>query len=276
MKRIIFILSLFLILSNQNFSQSKLQKAEKSLSKNSNGHSYTSQSRNSDYSSGDEYGILTELAVVFAEVLLYTTYYGMTETPAEYERRASNASITKYPYYNSKKGNYSYNWGEDTNIFRTTLTSRTIVENSKLYGNHLNADLRFLKRAGIEADYLQLWEDTTFFGDNSLSLFTLLAKYHRVRTEKFSAYWGVGAAFIAGEVDELGFTYGLGAEFFFAKPLSLESNFNQTFINTRSVNKFNLLLNYHMNRFKITGGYEHLKIGSIDFSTFSAGIGVSF
>ncbi|MBQ4819714.1 hypothetical protein [Aquimarina sp. MMG016] len=278
MKRTTFILSLFLIISYQGFSQGKLQKAEKSLSKSSSHNSRNnsrSESRNSGYSSDNDNYLLTELAVVFGEIILYATYYGLIETPAEYDRRASNAFITKHPYHSSKKGNYSYEWGDDTEIFRTTLTNRVIIENNQLYGNHLNADFRFLKRVGVEADYLQLWEDKTFFGANSLALFTVLAKYHRIRTERFNAYWGLGATYVAGEVEEFGFTYGIGAELFFAKPLSLEANFNQAFINSSSVDKVNVLLNYHMDRFKVSGGYEHLKIGSVDFSTFSAGIGIS-
>ncbi len=61
-----------------------------------------------------------------------------------------------------------------------------------------------------------------------------MAKYNRVRTERFNAWWGLGTAYVDGDVNELGFTYGLGAELFFIKPLSVESNFNQTLINNNN------------------------------------------
>ena len=91
-----------------------------------------------------------------------------------------------------------------------------------------------------------------------------------------SSKFSLGAAYINGDVNKLGFTYGLGAELFFIKPFSIESNFNQTLINNNSVNMFNTLLNYHKKEYKFTLGYEHLKIGSVEFSTFTTGVGISF
>ncbi|WP_299313488.1 outer membrane beta-barrel protein [uncultured Aquimarina sp.] len=274
MKRTVFFSLLLFIISSSSFSQGKLEKAEKGLSKNNNYYSSPSNSRTSSSSSYDNNSLWGGLAMVFIEIGLYATYYGLIESPTEQEHRASNAFITKHPYHSSNRGNYAYNWDGDTNLSRITLTNRFIAENSELYGNHLNADFRFLRRLSIEADYLQLWENNTFFGNNSLATFTFLAKYHRVRTERFNAYWGMGATYIGGDVEELGFTYGIGAEYFFAKPLSLELNYNQTLINTRSSDKLNFSLNYHIDRFKVTGGYEYLRIGGIGFSTFSVGVGI--
>ncbi|SEK93019.1 hypothetical protein SAMN04487910_1500 [Aquimarina amphilecti] len=274
MKRTVIFSFLFIIVSSYSFSQGKLEKAEKGLYKDNTNYSSPSSSRTSSSSSYENTSLWGGLAMVFIEMGLYATYYGLIESPTEQKHLASNAFITKYPYHSSNKGNYSYNWNGDTNLSRITLTNRFIAENNELYGNHINADFRFLKRVSIEADYLQLWENNTFFGDNSLATFTFLAKYHRVRTEKFNAYWGMGATYVAGEVDELGFTYGIGAEYFFAKPLSIELNYNQSLINTRSSDKLNALLNYHINQFKVNGGYEYLRIGGIGFSTFSIGVGI--
>ncbi len=275
MKPITLLLLAYFMVSNHGFSQGKLEKAEKSLSKKeeSNRSYNNSRSRSRASNNYDDTYLFGDLLIEIGAIITYGIIF---EAPGEAEYAASTASITKYPYLHSKKGNYSYDWGEDAALFRTTLSTRTVVENAKLYGNHLNADFRFFKRIGFEADYLQLWEDNTFFGDNSLAVYTFLAKYHRIRTERFDMYWGLGATYVDGEVDELGFTYGLGAELFFAKPLSLEANFNQAFINDTTVNKFNTLLNYHYKRYTFSGGYEHLKLGSVDFSTFSAGVGVSF
>ncbi|MBQ4801834.1 hypothetical protein J8L88_03145 [Aquimarina sp. MMG015] len=274
MKRTLFFSLLCIIISFHSFGQGKLEKAEKGLTKSSNYYSSSSRSRTSSSSSYEDNSLWGGLAMVFIEMGLYATYYGLIESPTEKEHLASNAFITKYPYHSSNRGNYAYNWDGDTNLSRITLTNRFVAENNELYGNHINADFRFLKRVSIEADYLQLWENNTFFGDNSLATFTFLAKYHRVRTEKFNAYWGMGATYIAGDVKELGFTYAIGAEYFFAKPLSIELNYNQSLINTRSSDKFNALLNYHINQFKFNGGYEYLRIGGIGFSTFSVGLGV--
>ncbi len=279
MKPSLPLIIILILCCDLGYSQGKLEKAEESLSKKEDRRargSNRSRSSYSDYSDSGDNFLVAELGYLFAELCLYTTYYTIIETPIEREYRGSRASITKYPYFNAHKGNYSYEWGDDTEVFRTTISNRFIAENSQLYGNHFNIDTKFLNRIGLEVDYLQLWEENTNFGNNALAIFTAMAKYHRIRTERFNAWWGLGTVYVAGEVEEFGFAYGLGAELFFTKPFSIETNFYGSFINQRSVNKFTALLNYHYQRYKFSGGYEHLKIGSADFSTFSVGIGVSF
>ena len=141
---------------------------------------------------------------------------------------------------------------------------------------HLNLETRFLKRVSLETGYLQLWEYNPNFGTDNLALYTMLGKYYRVRSEKFDAFWGLGVSYVDGAVDEFGFTYGIGAEWFFSRPLSVEINFNQTFINSQTVNKLNALLNYHYKQYKFIGGYEHLKIGNQDFSNATLGLSIFF
>ena len=260
------------------FSQSKIEKAEKSLKKDNN-TSKNSRSNHSNTQNNNDSNsnFLTEaVGGLFVQVFVYGIYYAAIESPIEKENKASNAFITKHPYCNSDKGNYSYDWNEDVTLFRTDVSGRYIFENSRIKGMHINLDMRFLKRISLEADYLQLWENNPNFGKDALAIYTTLAKYNRIRTEKFDAWWGLGASYIDGSVDTFGFTYGLGGEWFFAKPISAEVNFNQTFINSETVNKFDGLLNYHFKEYKIIGGYEHLKIGNQKFSTMTIGIGASF
>ncbi|WP_396602934.1 hypothetical protein [Algibacter sp. R77976] len=267
---------LIIIVSNVLYGQGKIKDAEDSLKKTEQSINSHTQSTYSNNSSDSDSDILTDIVRgIVAPIFAYTAYGIAVESPFETNNKSHNAFLTKYPYKNSNTGNYSYNWNEDSEILTTTLTSRFIFETNRLYGNHLNADMRFLKRLGLEFDYLQLWEENNNFDTNKLAIYTALAKYNRVRTERFNAYWGIGAAYIDGEVNALGFTYGLGAEWFFVKPLSLESNFNQILVNDNTVNKFNALLNFHRKQYKFSGGYEGLKIGSVGFSNVSLGIGVS-
>jgi opacity protein-like surface antigen len=260
------------------FSQSKIERAEKSLKKDTNTKEKSKSNQTNTQSNNDSSGnFLTEaVGGLFVQIFVYSIYYAAIESPPEMENKASRAFITKYPYYNSNKGNYDYTWSEDINIFRTDMSARYISENTRLKGMHLNLEMRFLKRLAIEADYLQLWENNPNFGTDNLAIYTTLAKYNRIRTEKIDAWWGLGASYIDGSVNKFGFTYGLGAEWFFAKPISAEVNFNQTFINSETVNKFDGLLNYHFKEYKIIGGYEHIKIGSQNFSTMTLGVGMCF
>ncbi len=279
MKNIFLLLIFSLLVCNSGIGQSTLEKAEKSLSKKKEKNNSRGDSRSytySDSSDSENNFIADTFGVLFLDIFLAATYGIIIETPFEQEYTGSQASLTKYPYHSGAKGNFSYEHGDDTTIFKTTIADRYIVENGKIYGNQLMAEFWFAKRISLKANYLQLWEDNIHFENNSLAMYQGLAKYHRIRTERFNAWWGLGATYVDGEVDETGFTYGLGAELFLVKPISIEADFMQTFINNETVNQFSTLMNYHIKRYKVSGGYEHLKLGIEDFSMFSIGVGVSF
>lgn len=273
-QRLLFLI--FITFSTVSYSQGKIDEAEDSLKRTEHTNNSGTETTYSDCSDDFENNFLADVVGgLFVQIFAYTAYGIAFESPFETNNKASGAFLTKHPYKTNNSGNYTYDWNEDTEIFTTSISSRFIFETNRVYGNHLSVNMRFLKRLGLELDYLQLWEKNTNFGDNALAIYTTLAKYNRVRTERFDAWWGLGAAYIDGDVNAFGFTYGLGAEFFFVKPFSLESNFNQILVNNNTVNKFNALLNYHRKQYKFTGGYEHLKIGSIGFSNVTIGIGVS-
>lgn len=278
MKKTLISICFLLFIGFACFSQSKIEKAEESLTKQENTTKDSISIHNNSGNNDDsENSFLTEVVEgIFIKVFAYTIYAVAIESPFEMGNKASTSFITKHPYYKSNKGNYDYSWSEDITLFRTDLSSRYISENSQLKGIHINLDIRFLKRIAFEADYLQLWENNPNFGTDNLAIYTVLAKYHRVRSEKFDAWWGLGTSYINGDVNQFGFTYGLGAEWFFAKPVSAEVNFNQTLINNETVNKFNTLINYHFKQYKMIGGYEHLRVGNQNFSTASIGLGISF
>lgn len=282
MKYTLLSFMLTVIFSSEIYSQGKIEKAEESLKKTQQNKEQANSTNDSEsiyigrVTSTNNSFLSDTFGGVFIQLFAYTAYGIAFESPFEMKHKGNSAFLTKYPYNNANIGNYSYDWNIDTKIFTTTISSRYVFETNRVYGNHLNVDMRFLKRIGLELDYLQLWEESANFGNNSLAIYTALAKYNRVRTERFDAFWALGAAYVDGDVNQLGFTYGLGAELFFAKPISLEANFNQILINRNTVNKFNGLLNYHKKQYKFTGGYEYLKIGAIGFSTFSVGVGTSF
>ena len=192
----------FALLTVQSFSygQGKINQAEKDLkqqktkTKSDNSIIYPDLTTNNNrsYSSNGSF-INGAVSSIFLQVMAYTVYGIANESPFEVNHKASNAFLTKHPYHNGNTGNYSYNWNADTEIFTTTISNRFIYESNSMYGNHLNLDLRFLKRFELDIDILQLWEKTANFGNNTLGIYTVLAKYNRVRTERFNASWGLGA-----------------------------------------------------------------------------------
>ncbi len=278
MKTVLFFVFI-LFLTQGSIAQSKIKKAEESLNNNTESVSESENNityfNNNDSSSNGNF-FADVFGELFIQIFAYTVYGIAIESPFETNNSGSYAFVSKFPYNNSTQGQYTYEWNEDTPIIRTTFSARYISENSRINGTHLNLDTRFLKRFGFEANYLQLWEKNPYFGTDNLAMYTALAKYHRVRTEKFNLWWGLGASYIDGDVNDFGFTYGLGAELFFARPLSLEAIFNQSLINGETVNKFDGLLNYHLKNYKVTGGYEHIRIGNQNFSTLVLGAGIFF
>ena len=267
MKQFIICIALLCFAETSVHSQTKIERSESSLKQSS---------ERSQSDSDDDYDSDDWFFGFFGEAFLYLTYYSLFEFPSEVEGRASQASITKYPYYRSKKGNYNYELDDNQSVFRTELVVRYVSESNDLKSLDLNVDLRFEKRIGIVLGYRQLWEKNTEFGNDHLALYSILLNYHRVRTEPFDLWWGIGTSYIDGTVNQFGFTYGIGAELFFAKPLSLGVNFNQTFINSETINKFDILFNYHINRYKATGGFDQLKIGTQKFTSLTLGVGVVF
>ncbi len=277
MKNLLLLFFFCLSFHNVAFSQGKITKAEESLKKKTKETKSDNSSSNKYESINHSYNnvFVDVFGGLLVQLFAYTAYGIAFESPFETRYQGHHAFLTKHPYATSNSGNYSYAWNENSEIFVASISNRFIFETNQLYGNHLNVDLRFLKRFELEMDYLQLWEKNTNFRNNTLGIYTALVKYNRVRTERFNASWGLGTTYVDGNVNAFGFTYALGAELFFAHPLSLESNFNQSIIRRTTVNKFNILLNFYRNQYKFIGGYEHLRIGSANLSNVSIGVGVS-
>lgn len=266
MKKFIICFAVLCFAATSVHAQTKIERSESSLKQSSD----RSRSDRDDSDSDDWFFEL------FGEIFFYLTYYTFFEFPDEVEHPMSQAAITKYPYYASKKGNYNYELDDNFSVFRGEMVGRYVSESNDLKSLDFNLDLRFEKRLGIALGYRQLWEKNPEFGNDRLALYSILVNYHRIRSEQFDLWWGVGTTNVKGNVNKFGFTYAVGAEWFFAKPISMETNFNQTFINSQTVNKFDILLNYHFNRYKLTGGYDQLKIGDQNFRSLTLGVGVFF
>jgi len=276
MKRLVIYISLLFFSIDTGFSQSRINRAENSLNSS---NSWTKTTKENKEDKDVDLEFLLTLGTYTLEGFLYVvygSYYVVIGPSDEKENKTGEVFITNYPYNYSNKGNYTYNIEEDNSRFRTEIKSRYLFGNRSLKGVHLTSSMRFLKRLELEMDYNQLWENSVNFGQDELAIYNMLLKYHRIRFEKIDFWWGVGVSHIAGDVNRYGFTYNLGSELFFVKPLSLEVSFNQTFVNTETVNKFNALLNCHIKRFKVIGGYEHLKIGTENFRMMTFGAGVFF
>lgn len=268
------IVYLLFIISFHSFSQSgKLEKGKKSLkttnSTKSSSKRTTSVSRNSNNN------IQNPFIKILSYVAAYTVYGIAFETPFEFNGRMHDAEIAHFPYENSAHGNFIYTNKTDYSIARFDVYNRFLIENKNLYGNQIGVDFRFFKRFSMDVNYVSFVEKINGNKD-SFNMYAALLKYHRIRTQKLDMWFGLGATHVANNVDKTGFTFGVGAEWFIAKPISLLLSHKATSINNNSINDTKVLLKYHLKNYRISTGYENYKLGDSKINTFSIGVEASF
>ncbi|PQJ80178.1 hypothetical protein BTO18_13780 [Polaribacter porphyrae] len=265
------------MLSFQGFSQNgKLNNAKESLKTTSSTTNSSSSKRSSKSSSNDDDSFFGSLiAELFIKLFSYTAYGVAIESPFEYDSSMHSAEIANYPYETKDYGNFIYTDSTNYKIIRLDIYNRFLLENKDLFGNNLGLDFRFLKRFSLNADFTSFSENVSGKRDN-FTMYSAILKYHRIRTQRFDAWFGLGATHVANSVNETGFTFGVGGEWFIKKPISLLFSHQTTSINAERVNNTKLLLKYHIKHYRISTGYEHYRLGVSKINTFSLGIEVSF
>lgn len=233
--------------------------------KNTNRSSRRSSSVISSFDSGNP---LLDLTFLIAFNL---TYGIVVESVFEFNSRMHSAQISTPNHY----GNFVYEDANDFALARLDISNALVIEDKNLYGNHLNLNFRFAKRFDLEVRYLQLIEKVNRQTER-FSLMTSMLNYHRVRTQKFDLWFGLGAMYVANNVKEFGFAYGAGTELFVAKPISILASYKGASINSQQVSKSKILLNYYLKNYRISSGYEHFTLGVSNIDAFSLGLRLSF
>ena len=268
------VLFLFSFGSLQSFSQGKIDRSKQEVKKGNKresrqaGQSVQSTNNTADKSFGDIVfeGFLTGLA--------YVTWYTIAGSYKLEDHLHSN--FTKYPYYNHYSGNYeSTDSVSHSKIhFRFDINNQFLYSNKDLIGNHLSCNIRPFRYFYLQGQFHQLTEYIANNKNSSLSLYNLYFCYDRLRFEKFNAGFKLGMCYIANDVKAGGFSFGLNAEAFLIKPVSLYVSKQWGGINRVAVNQFEVTGKFHLKRYSFNLGYEHLKIGSplYDFVSLGAGI----
>ncbi len=273
MKNLLVIL--ILIFTITCFSQEgKLEKAKKSLTE----ETYTDTGYEQSTSSGTRENFISSGNIfidIIGTIAFYLTYGILIESPMEMNTKMHGAEISQYPYKVENSGNYLYTDSTNYNLTRFDISNNFLIENKYLYGNDLAVDFRFLKRMGIEVDYLQLFEKVENMTDK-LSVFSAMVNYHRVRTQRLDIWFGLGAMYVGNTVKKTGFSYGVGGDWFIKKPISLLVSYKGSIINQKPVNKTKVLLKLHLKNFHVSSGYQHFTLGVTDINAFSLGVGASF
>jgi hypothetical protein len=107
-------------------------------------------------------------------------------------------------------------------------------------------------------------------------MFSAVLKYHRIRTQRFDAWFGLGFRHIFNDVNKTRFLIGIGGEIFIANPVSLVASHKWATVNSQSVRNTKLLVKYNIKNYRIATGYEQYKLGVSKINAFSIGLEASF
>lgn len=185
-------------------------------------------------------------------------------------------NLTHYPYQSIKTGNYTtlYNESDKVSKVRLDVHNSFLLNTESIYGNHLNLKFRPIKYLYLKADYRELLEILSNQSNEHLSLFHATLTYDRIRFPVFNLAYSIGANYMGSGVNKSGFTYGFNLESFAINNLSLYSEFLWSKINAQNVNTIELRASYHIKRWKLSLGYEYLRIAQPRYNFLTLGFGV--
>ena len=274
--KVIF-LFLFTLVSLENYAQGKIDQSKDEIKKGSKTQksgSNQSGSSSSSFSSQDERSLGNVIAGGIVQGILYLTFYSTIGVYRLEDHLHSN--LTKYPYYNHS-GNYeSTDSVYSSKIhFRFDLDYQFLYSNSNLIGSHFKANIRPFQYFYLQGQYHELTEHNKNGTYSNLSLLTAYFAYDRLRFERFNFGWKLGMCYIFNNVNKGGLSFGLDAEAFIVKPVSLFVSKQWGGINGKPVNQFEVSGKYHIKRYNLHVGYEHLKIASPVYDYLFLGGGVS-
>ena len=264
----IFLVTFLLNSSFVSFAQGKLDKSKEDLNKGSS-NNRSSRSSDSSFSSDDDDDDNFFVSLL-SQIAAFTLYYSFIGGYGE-EDHLQN-TLTRYPYSDYDTGNYLEDMSGRS--ARLDIDNKFLAGLENIYGNHLKAKLRPSKYIYFQTDYIQLVEDKSTSDNRSyLSLFNFDLCYDRLRFERFNLGWTIGANYVGNNVNKIGFSAGVNADIFLGSKVSLYSSMRWGEINAAPVNEFEAHLKYHINRFSVSGGFEHMKIGIPTYNFATVGIG---
>lgn len=272
-----YLLLIILLFCSNLFSQT-VEKSKKELNSRPEEKKETSaESRSSRQSNRNNLDADDTLLAV--EILGYITYgvfkYGLI---GDYNNEDHlHYNLNNHPFSEKGKGNYSEKDSIGGNNFRLDIEDHYISGGNLFNGNHFDVKIRPTKYFYFRTDYYQLFEYNTFTKQkDGISLYYFNLAYDRVRFEDFNLGWTIGASYVANDVEKTGFSYGVNAEYFLNKKMSLSTDFKWSKINSFPVNSMELKGKYFNKNYFVSLGFERLKIATPVYNLIGIGGGIYF
>ncbi len=206
--------------------------------------------------------------------LTFKLMYGIVvESIFERNRPTHKARITRFPYEYEGIGNFIYADSLNFSLVRLDIANHFAVENKNALVNDFNVKFRFLKRMDISMDYVQFATDFNAEKENHAQ-FSVLLNYHRLRSQRVDFWFGIGTTYISEDINEFGFSYGVGTEWFVKKPISIYVDIKATNLAGSTISNSKVILKYHLKKYYISSGYQHYTLRASNIDAFTIGVGV--
>jgi hypothetical protein len=207
------------------------------------------------------------------EFLFYVTFIGPPGDESLVDRDWFwSQHFSVYPYESSNDGLYT---ASSLRKISCNIYGQYLNQGSDLYGLSLRNQFLPLPFISLELDYSYFSERLEKSTDH-LHLVNFFVNYHRVRSEFWTLWWGLGTKGVIGENGHFGAALNFGTIIYPGNPVSLQAEYNTGSINSTSVQELLLQLNYHLNQHIIYMGYQKHTAGSTDLDGFIVGTGMYF
>lgn len=183
-------------------------------------------------------------------------------------------SVSSYPFYREGIGNYRDSI--EDNLGRLDVSNQFLTDFGNIQANHLKVTGRPFQYLYVRGDWHQLREAFRDQPDDGLAVFRMHICYDRVRLPRFNLGWHAGVTYIASGVNKAGFSGGVSADVFLQKKWSFNATATWSVVNQSPVQLYEVSTRYHLNRYFVSVGYEHQRIGSPNYNFLGIGGGVYF
>lgn len=260
--KLIFILCLSFSVSI--FSQSRLKKAKENILKKPSNSFTNSGSSDKKKDKNNSFGTYLFSKFVFKPLV----WAGKSLVIGNKEVRVFNP----LPYENNNSGEYlKLNDKEDYRINLLQVSTYYSSGKYRINGLHIDLEYRFSDLIGITARHSHFYEN--YFGETeNLDLSGLTFNYYRIREEFITVWWSLGVSNLANNVNSIGFRYGLGAQVFIKKPISILLAWQQDFIGSETINECKINVVYHLKKLNVFTGYNHYNLASVKTPSIVIGL----
>lgn len=192
------------------------------------------------------------------------------------EPRPGDVGFNQYPYADPEFGNYMpLDWGGKDMRLQITMHAQT--NEDAVFGGFVQAKFSPIRYLTLDVNHLQLFETLEEEdGTDNLSITNFNVQVNRVRQPKLDLWWGGGLMLIERELMYGSPSISGGFTWYFKKPLSLHAETQMGWPNGVFSRQNQVRVQYHLDRFAISAGYQGTKIGNVGVPNWTLGSSVYF